>query len=199
MVGLSLLVFSYLLGSIPFGFVVAYLAKGIDIRNFGSGNIGATNVLRVVGKKWGILVFVLDFFKGFLPLLIAKAIGDLPNLIVILAAVSVVCGHNWTIFLKFKGGKGVATSVGAICGLSLMFPALWAALLIALTVWMGFFYGLRYVSLASLVSGAGFFISTLCFALPLEIKIFALVLFILIIIRHKKNILNLLVKKENRF
>ena len=195
----SLLIFSYLLGSVPFGFVVAYFVKHIDIRNYGSGNIGATNVFRVIGKRWGIFVFALDFLKGLIPLMIAQAIGDFPNFVIILAAILVVCGHNWTVFLRFKGGKGVATSVGAVCGLALIFPYLFIAVLVAIMSWVVFFYWLRYVSVASLVSALAFFVSTLCFALPLEIKIFAFVLFIFIVLRHKKNIKNLLSGKEYRF
>jgi glycerol-3-phosphate acyltransferase PlsY len=194
-----LLIFSYLLGSIPFGLIIAYLVKRIDIRDYGSGNIGATNVFRVLGKRLGITVFILDFFKGLFPLVIARAVGGFSNTVIILAAVAVVCGHNWTIFLKFKGGKGVATSVGAICGISLSFGHLFWALLIAIGAWLGCFIVSRYVSLASLVSAAAFFISSLCFPLPFEIKIFTLALCIMVVVRHKKNIVNLLAKKENRF
>jgi len=199
MMSAVLLLFSYLIGSIPFGMIVAYCVKRIDIRNYGSGNIGATNVLRVLGRRWGVTVFILDFLKGLIPLAVAKAVGGFPTLVVIMAATAVVCGHNWTIFLKFKGGKGVATSVGAICGLSLSFPFLSLALLAAVIVWILFFFILRYVSVASLASAVAFFVAALCFALPLEIKIFAGLLFVLVVIRHKKNIINLLAKKENRF
>ena len=156
-------VLSYFLGSIPFGFIVAYLVKEIDIRNFGSGNIGATNVFRVVGKGWGIFVFILDFLKGFLPLVLTKFLLTSPqdNYIFVLVAVMSVCGHSWTIFLKFKGGKGVATSLGAMSGLSFIFPELRLVILLALCVWALVFLISRIVSLASLCAIVSFFIFSL--------------------------------------
>jgi len=196
---LSLLVFSYILGSIPFGFLAGHLVKGIDIRNFGSGNIGATNVFRVLGKKWGVVVFILDFLKGLLPIVIANLIGDFPPYVFLMTAIAVICGHNWTCFLNFKGGKGVATSVGVVLGLSFAFPALFIALLAAIITWVVFFYGLRYVSIGSLAAALVFFVTALFLKMPLEIKVFAFAVFVLIVLRHKKNISNLLAKKENRF
>jgi len=199
MVTLSLLVFSYILGSIPFGFLTGHLVKGIDIRNFGSGNIGATNVFRVLGKKWGVLVFILDFLKGLLPVLVVRSIGGFAPYVFVGVAVAVICGHNWTCFLRFKGGKGVATSVGVVLGLSFAFPALFIALFTAIITWVVFFYGLRYVSVASLACAFTFFLTAILLRLPAAIKVFAFVVFMLIVLRHKKNISNLLAKKENRF
>lgn len=196
---LIFLIFSYLIGSIPCGFIVAYFVKGIDIRKFGSGNIGATNVVRVVGKKWGILVFLLDFLKGFFPPFLAHLLPQANNYTYILAAILAVCGHNWTIFLKFKGGKGVATSIGSLCGLSMIFPKLWFVLLISLVIWLVVFFIFRYVSLASLLLGASFFVFSLVFSLPKEIKIFSVFLCLFIFIRHKNNINKLFAKKEHKF
>ncbi|MFA5337394.1 MAG: glycerol-3-phosphate 1-O-acyltransferase PlsY [Candidatus Omnitrophota bacterium] len=193
------LIFTYLIGSIPFGLVITYFVKGIDIRKSGSGNIGATNVVRVVGKKWGILVFVLDFLKGLFPLLLARFILNPTNPIYIASAILSVSGHNWPIFLKFKGGKGVATSIGAACGLSIIFPNLWFVLLFSLCVWLLFFFVFRFVSLASLLLGLSFFVFSFVFPLPKEIRIFALVLCLFIFIRHAKNIKNLFAKQEHRF
>lgn len=199
MLRLILLIASYLLGSIPFGFLIARGAKGIDIRHFGSGNIGATNVFRVVGKAWGILVFILDFLKGFLPLLAVKIfIPQAPNYIFILAAFLAVGGHNWTPFLKFKGGKGVATSFGAVSGLSLIFPKLGMILILTICSWVIFFLIFRYVSLASIIASFTFFMFSLIFSQPGEIKIASFFLFIFIIIRHYKNIKRLIDKKEHR-
>src|SRR6266513_5475448 len=113
------LVGSYLLGSIPFGCLAGRI-RGIDIRKFGSGNIGATNVVRVLGKRYGYPVFVLDFLKGFGAVRIAMAVrpeSTSSELVGILAAVSAVIGHSFPIWLKFRGGKGVATSAGALFGL----------------------------------------------------------------------------------
>jgi glycerol-3-phosphate acyltransferase PlsY len=193
------LIGAYLIGSIPFGLIVAYSVKGIDIRKFGSGNIGATNVVRVVGKKWGILVFILDFLKGFSPLFLAKIFLAAPNSVYVFCAILSVCGHNWPVFLKFKGGKGVATSIGSICGLAAIFPNLWFVLLISLGIWLVVFFVFRFVSLASLLLALSFFVFSFVFYLPKEIRIFALILCIFIFIRHAKNIKNLFAKKEHKF
>jgi len=196
----TLLILSYILGSIPFGYLISYAVKRIDIRNFGSGNIGATNVVRVVGKKWGILVFILDFLKGLSgPCLVAYFAGGASNFLIILAAVFAVCGHNWSIFLKFKGGKGVSTSLGAVAGLGFVFPQLWVVLATSLAVWVIIFRIFKYVSIASLAAAATLFVSSLIFSLPGEIKIFSLLLFAFIVFRHKKNIKDLLKRRENRF
>jgi glycerol-3-phosphate acyltransferase PlsY len=193
-------VFSYFLGSIPFGLLVTYLVKKSDIRGLGSGNIGATNVVRVVGKKWGILVFVLDFLKGFAPAFFAKFIfPGANNYVYLFIALLSVCGHIWPFFLKFKGGKGVATSIGALCGLGVIFPKLLLVLLLSLAVWLVFFYSFRYVSLASLLLGLSFVLFSIIFALPTEVKIFSVVICIFISARHIKNIKSLLARKEHRF
>jgi len=193
------LTFTYLMGSIPFGLVISYLVKGIDIRKFGSGNIGATNVVRVVGKKWGILVFILDFLKGFLAPFLAKIILAPANSIYIFSVILTVSGHNWPVYLKFKGGKGVATSIGGAFGLAIIFPNLWFVLLISLAVWVIVFRVFRFVSLASLLLGLSFFVFSFVFPLPKEIRIFALILCLFIFIRHTKNIKNLFAKQEHRF
>jgi len=201
---LTLLAASYLLGSIPFGFIVVYLVKRVDIRTLGSGNIGATNVTRVLGKRWGIAVFVLDFLKGFSAPLLVPLLVDKPKvLLFILAGLLSVSGHNWTCFLKFKGGKGVATSIGVICGLSVKFPVLFPVLVSAVIVWISVFLVSKIVSLASLVSTFSFLILAIIFYfvrdLPLEFVVLSLLLFLFIVLRHKKNIRNILAKKELHF
>lgn len=193
------LILSYIIGSVPFGLIVAYLVKDIDIRKFGSGNIGATNVVRVVGKKWGILVFVLDFLKGFFPPFAAKFFLPADNYTYISIAILPILGHMFPVFLKFKGGKGVATSIGALCGLSIIFPRLWFVLLISLGIWLIVFFIFRYVSLASLLLGLSFFVFSVVFTLPREVIGFSLIICIFITIRHTKNIKNLFTKKEHRF
>ena len=196
----NLLILSYLIGGIPFGFLAVYLVKKTDIRGLGSGNIGATNVTRVLGKKWGISVFVLDFLKGFIaPLIVPFFVNNPPTFLFILAIIAVVCGHNWTPFLQFKGGKGVSTSLGGIAGLSLQFSSLLILFLIAIFAWVAVFFIFKVVSLASLVSVFSFFVFSLIFSLPLEFKVFSLLLFVFILIRHKKNIKNLLKNKESHF
>lgn len=196
----NLLILSYLIGGIPFGFLAVYLVKKADIRSLGSGNIGATNVTRVLGKKWGISVFVLDFLKGFIaPLIVPFFVSNPPAFLFILAIIAVVCGHNWTPFLQFRGGKGVSTSLGGIAGLSLQFSSLLILFLIAILAWVVVFFIFKIVSLASLVSAFSFFVFSLIFLLPLEFKVFSLLLFVFILIRHKENIRNLLKNRESHF
>ena len=114
---------AYLLGAIPFGLLIAR-ANGVDIRKVGSGNIGATNVFRALGKKWGILAFTCDALKGFIPAslfpFLAKTIGAPgdDSVLSLVCACLAIAGHNWPVYLRFKGGKGVATSVGALIGLA---------------------------------------------------------------------------------
>ena len=145
-------VLSYLLGSIPFGFLIAK-SKGVDIRTLGSGNIGATNVFRSIGKKLGVFTFALDVGKGLsavllIPLLTSKITGaefagkGLP----LFCGAMAIVGHNWTCFLGFKGGKGIATSAGMLIGLS---PA---CVGIAFAGWLVTFLSTRYVSVASITA-----------------------------------------------
>lgn len=193
-----LCVLAYLLGSIPTGFLVAK-AKGIDIRKVGSGNIGATNAFRILGKPAGAFVLFFDALKGYsavavlVPLL--ARIGWVENVetVQLLAGVFAVMGHNYTCWLKFKGGKGIATSSGVLLA---WMPAV---LGIIFLVWIVVFFLSRYVSLASIASAA---------ALPIAAKLFgyrdgkfivALVLGALAIYKHKANIQRLLNGTENRF
>ena len=146
------LIGSYLLGSIPFGFLAGRLA-GIDIRKAGSGNVGATNVVRVLGKRYGYPVFALDFLKGFgavkVSMLMATgrpAEWNSSEIVGILAAMSSILGHLYPPWLKFKGGKGVATSAGALLALTPV-PTL-----IGVAIWLIVFWMTRYVSLASITA-----------------------------------------------
>jgi len=145
---------SYLLGSIPFGYVAGKI-RGIDIRKIGSGNIGATNVVRVLGKRYGYSVFVLDFLKGFGAVKISMSIATdarpewaSPEIFGIFAAIASVIGHSFPVWLKFRGGKGVATSAGALFGLIPL------AALIGIVIWVLIFWFTRYVSVASVVAAA---------------------------------------------
>lgn len=198
-----LLVFSYLLGSVSFGFLIVLAIKKEDIRNLGSGNIGATNVTRVLGKNWGRLVFFLDFLKGFLPVLLVGFFDlyffiNYSYWVYIFSALLSVCGHNWPIFLNFKGGKGVSTSIGAIIGLCLVYPPLLLSVLVAVISWIILFFITKTVSIASLVSSL-FFMAVALMTVVLEFKVLSVVLFVLILVRHKQNIYNLLHKKERSF
>jgi glycerol-3-phosphate acyltransferase PlsY len=191
---------AYLLGAIPFGYAISR-AKGIDIRQKGSGNIGATNVFRCVGKPWGILTFVCDFLKGFLPVLLfpllARRFGSTldSGILSVTCAFFAVAGHNWPVYLGFKGGKGVATSAGVLLGIA------WQAVLIGLAVWGVVFLLSRYVSVASIVTA----IVIVAVSWPLYVKggllipIALTALSVVIVWRHKSNIQRLLKGTENRF
>jgi glycerol-3-phosphate acyltransferase PlsY len=188
---------AFLLGSIPTGYLVAR-AKGIDIRQHGSGNIGATNVFRTLGKPLGILVFVFDALKGFAAVWFALTFGGPSAWPGIIAAVAVIAGHNYTPWLGFKGGKGIATSAGVLIALM---P--WAVLAIAL-VWFAVFFATRYVSLASICAAA---------ALPVAVGAlwfygcggngpllgFSALIAALAIWRHRSNIERLMAGTEHRF
>jgi len=188
---------AFLLGSVPTGYLVAR-AKGVDIRKHGSGNIGATNVFRTLGKPLGIFVFLVDALKGFTAVWLGIRYGGGCEWAGIVAAVAVIAGHNYTPWLGFKGGKGIATSAGVL--LALM-P--WAVLAIAV-VWVLVFKISRYVSLASICAAA---------ALPVAVGLlwfsgcggngpllaFSLAISALAIWRHRTNIQRLREGTESRF
>ena len=198
------LVASYLLGSIPFGYLAGRIA-GIDIRQAGSGNIGATNVVRVLGKRYGYPVFLLDFFKGLGAVEIAIAFARAarpewgsPEVYGILAAFGSVIGHSFPPWLKFRGGKGVATFAGALFGLMPL------AMLIGVAIWIVVFWLTRFVSLASLVTAI---------TLPLVIAILtrlnegrakalfysALCIAAVVVWQHRSNLSRLMRGREPRF
>ncbi len=187
----------YVCGSLPFAYWVAR-RYGVDILAVGSGNPGATNVRRAVGKRAGNAVFVLDFLKGTVAVLgplLAIPNEETAALAAIVALAAAIAGHSYSVFLRFRGGKGVATTMG---GLAAIVP--WAVL-IGLAVWVAAYYSFRYVSLASLL-----------FALSLPVSVgilepqpsphlfyFSLAVAILIFYRHRSNIGNLLKGTEHRF
>ena len=193
-------VLAYLLGAIPFGLLIAR-ANGVDIRAVGSGNIGATNVFRAMGKGWGILAFSCDALKGFISAsvfpLLAKTLRafDGGAVLPLVCACLAIAGHNWPVYLRFKGGKGVATSAGALIGLAPM--AAGAGLL----TWALVFVATRYVSVASIaaaITAAGaawFFYAQTGILLPVVLT----ALCGLVIGRHKSNIQRLIHGSENRF
>jgi glycerol-3-phosphate acyltransferase PlsY len=184
---------SYLLGSIPTGYVWC-LARGIDIRKVGSGNIGATNVMRALGKPIGITVLLIDAAKGWVPVMVAPIFFpqvDRSSL-QILCTVSVVAGHNWTCWLRFKGGKGVATSGGALLA---MLPV---PLACALAVWGILFAIWRYVSLASIGAAVAVPVATAVFTRDVPLIVFTAVLGAVTIYKHRSNIQRLLAGTENR-
>jgi len=179
---------SYILGSIPFGYIVGKI-KGYDIRKEGSGNIGSTNVFRVVGKKEGIFVFILDFLKGFLPVLYFSNVTVLAGILALLGA---IVGHMTTPFLRFKGGKGVAAGFGGVVAL-MPLPAV-----LAFGVWFLLVGIFRRVSVGSL--GAALSLPILYFFLAepiLKSVLFISILIpILVFITHRKNIRKLIRGEE---
>lgn len=199
------LIVSYLIGSIPFAYLLGRITRGIDLRQYGSGNLGATNAFRVLGKGTGTTVLILDILKGTLAVLCAKSFfysdnsGISEHLFLCLAAVAVVCGHNWTIFLRFKGGKGVATSLGVLIAFSILVERFIWVVLFAVVLWSFIFFFSGYVSLASLISSITLPFFSIFLQLPKEIVIFIFILAGFSVIRHKPNISRLLQKKESRF
>jgi len=195
---------AYLLGSIPSGYLIGR-SHGVDLRKEGSGNIGATNAFRVLGKKAGYTVFAADAFKGWLAVmagfLIVKASGGAEMLVIsagVVAGFAAVVGHSFPVWLNFQGGKGIATSAGIM--LALFPPAVFIA---GLIVWTVLFFGTRYVSIASL--GAAVTLPTAAFVLvylgqcDLLRASIALLMCGLAIWRHKPNIERLLAGTEKRF
>lgn len=143
---LFLILAAYLLGAIPFGLLLAKL-KGVDLQKVGSGNIGATNVYRCVGKRWGIAAFVLDAIKGFVPAFVfPMTVSSAPAWLGLACGVAAVAGHNWPVWLKFKGGKGVSTSAGMLLGIAPAAVGIGFAVF-AITVLLT-----RYVSLGSILA-----------------------------------------------
>lgn len=184
------IIISYLLGSISFSYFIAKIWMGIDIRNYGSGNAGATNVLRVLGTKPAIIALLGDALKGIIAVYLGKLTGD--ESIMLLCGLAVVIGHNWPIFLKFKGGKGIATSLGVILTISPL------SSLILIIIGVFIIYITRYVSLGSITSAI-----ILPFIFYMLHKsgyylIFALVLTFLALFRHRSNIQRLLSGKESK-
>ncbi|MDO9391510.1 MAG: glycerol-3-phosphate 1-O-acyltransferase PlsY [bacterium] len=193
---------AYLTGGIPFGYLAGKILKGIDIREHGSKNVGATNVLRVIGKGPGIAVYLLDAVKGLLPVLLAQTLWPAATpqqqWFHIAAALAASLGHVFTPYLKFKGGKGVATASGAMLGLAPL-PLLAALLVFALV-----FGTTRYVSLGSICASIVFPIGVAVqlilkgedpFAPMLAVGWFVV---LLILVTHKANIVRLMHGKENR-
>jgi acyl phosphate:glycerol-3-phosphate acyltransferase len=201
---LGLVAFAYFCGALPFGYWAGKL-NGIDIRQHGSKNIGATNVVRVLGKKVGFPVFILDILKGALPTMLAEwwmnrsgADASTATLVAVCCAAAAVLGHTFTFWLGFKGGKGVATTAGSLLGLS---PT---ALAIGLVAWVITFSISRYVALASIVAAIVLPISmavqmTLQGTWNYVLLGFAMVMGVLVIVRHRANIARMLAGTENRF
>lgn len=187
----ALAVLAYVLGSLPFGLWVVKALKGVDIREVGSGNIGATNVYRAAGKGAAAAVVALDIAKGALPVALALYF-QLPDWAVALTGLSAILGHSRSVFLKFTGGKSVATGVGTILAMAPLAGA------IVLAVWGALFATTRMVSLASLV--AAVCLPAVLFGLqqPLAYVAYGALAAAYVVIRHRANIQRLLAGEEKR-
>lgn len=194
---IGFLLLSYLVGAIPFAWLIAR-ARGIDIRTVGSGNVGATNVFRAVGKSWGVLTFTADVLKGFLPAFLLPLLWPVdvaPDLAGLLYGCAAIAGHNWPIYLGFKGGKGVATSAGVLLGVAPLSVG------IGLIVWLIVFVSTRYVSLASVgaalaIPGSGWWLyghETPALAIVLT------VLGLVVVWRHRSNLARIRAGTEHTF
>ncbi|MBF0478470.1 MAG: glycerol-3-phosphate 1-O-acyltransferase PlsY [Candidatus Omnitrophica bacterium] len=190
---------SYLIGSIPTAYIFGKFYKGIDIRQHGSGNVGATNVFRVLGKVPGSIVLILDILKGVIAVILLSSVfscNDVWQLIAL--SLAAVCGHNWTIFLKFKGGKGIATSLGVLIALAVKLVGIRLALMITVETWLICFILTSFVSLSSILAGLAFPLAiVLTHQHPLLIGM-SVVFGAFVIIRHKPNIQRLIQGKEPR-
>jgi len=189
---LLITIIGYLLGAISFAVIIAR-SKGVDIFKEGSGNPGATNVKRILGRKWGNAVFALDALKGFtaagLPLLVYH-----DDRLAVIGLIAAILGHSFSVFLKFRGGKGVATTIGGLLAL------MWPVLLIGLVVWLIIFYTKKVVALASIFFAVSLPMSAY-FIYGTEDPRFYLgvVLALFIVVRHRSNIIRMFSGKENKF
>lgn len=188
---LSLVFVAYLIGSIPFGLLISQVVGRVDIRRYGSGNIGTANVLRIVGKRAAVLTLLGDLLKGFLPTLAALLLGG-SELLVAGVGLAAVLGHNWSVYLRFAGGKGVATSFGALLAMTPL-PAI-----LGFLVWLGVVLVFRYTSLAALAA-------SVCIPPLIFFSIgsgpyftFSLLATLLIFVRHRDNIQRLWAGTEHR-
>ncbi len=209
-------VVGYLLGAIPFGLIIGKL-HGIDIRRKGSGNIGATNVGRVLGKKWGYVCFLFDVAKGLLPVLVGgrylrhvylfdnnQVMPVQGQVAWLMIAAACIVGHMFSVYLRFRGGKGVATSLGVVLGI---WPYFTLTALVALLIWIGVWGFTRYVSLASILAAVAFPLALAgligrldqwVFRDLIPLFIFSCVMAGLVIVKHRSNIRRLLAGTENR-
>lgn len=188
-----LLIVSYLIGAIPTGVILTRLVGGTDIRNTGSGNIGATNVYRVAGRKLGIITLLGDCLKGVIPLLIAQQGFNLTEQGIAMVALAAFIGHCYPVYLGFKGGKGVATALGIFLILSPV-SVLCVLVVFILVLWMW-----RYISLASVSAAATIPVPVLFFERSFSLFVATLIIVGIVIWRHRANIERLRNGTESKF
>lgn len=185
-----LVVFAYLLGSIPVGVILGRL-KGVDPRKMGSGNIGATNVMRAAGKKLGVVTLILDAAKGFLPVVLATVLG-VHVYVIALVGLAAFLGHVFPVFLRFKGGKGGATALGVYLAVSpVTILGAFVVFVIVAAIW-------RYVSLASMIGAMAVPIGLYLIGAPWSFVVMAVLITLVVIVRHKDNIARLVKGTESK-
>jgi len=190
------IILSYLIGSIPTSYIFGKLIKNIDLRKHGSGNLGATNVFRVLGPRWGVVTLIFDILKGvvcvtIIPYFFVSNMVSVEELKIICGIFSIF-GHIWTVFLGFKGGKGVATSTGVFFGIC------WQATLVCAILFGIIFYFSRYVSLGSIVAAIALPVFIQIFSGNREYLIVSIIIAALVIIKHKTNVKRLIAGTENK-
>lgn len=183
--------FSYLIGSIPNGLILGKLLWNIDLREYGSHNIGATNAWRTLGKGPGLLIFFLDFLKGVIGVWLGSMVSGTP-ISLVLVGIFAILGHSCSLFLHFKGGKGVATGLGVI---AMLMPQ---TTIVIFLLWLIIVYLTRYVSLASIIAAAVVPLFAWWANAPVEYIIFGAVAAVFVIYRHKTNIKRLLNGTESK-
>jgi len=189
----------YLLGAVPTAFLFGKMLKGIDIRRHGSGNVGATNAFRILGKWPGALVLLLDILKGALAVTLIGDIFQFDSIFSrVLLGAAVVIGHNWTVFLNFKGGKGIATSLGVLIGLAVQYENLRIVLLVTVLAWIIIFLISGYVSLSSLTAALVLPLAMFFTRQSKELLALGLVFGVFIFVRHASNIQRLMSGQEHR-
>ena len=181
---------AYLVGSVPFGYLIGR-ARGVDVRTVGSRNIGATNVYRTVGKGWGLLAFLCDFLKGLLPTLAAIRWSGEVNVPVCVGLACVV-GHTLTVFMRFRGGKGVATAFGVFLAL-IPYPTLAALAVFVVTVWIS-----HYISLGSILAAVTLGALAWVFPVTLFVRCVVTCVAVFVIVKHRSNIVRLAKGCENK-
>jgi len=195
---------SYLIGSIPCAYIFGRLLKGIDIRKFGSGNVGATNAMRVLGRGPGILILLLDILKGYVTvtLLADFLIWRIPNFPEeasrVILGLSCIIGHSWTVFLGFKGGKGVAATLGVLLGLAVKIESLKLVLGLIILTWLIIFIITRIVSIASVLAATAMPIYMILFKESHVLIFTSLILCFFILLRHTSNLKRIFQGKEPR-
>jgi len=190
---------AYLLGAIPFGLLLGR-ARGVDIRRHGSGNIGATNVARVLGRRWGLAAFACDFAKGWLPVFLlpgwAAAGATTPAWLGPVCCVAAIFGHNWSVFLRFRGGKGIATSAGGLLALAPL------PVLVAAAVWVAVVWSSGFVSLGSIVAACSLPVWTALTVEPgpraVPLVLLTVLLAAIAVAKHRSNLQRLRAGTESR-